>query len=81
MYTDIGEGCNNLGLGRKVAAFLEFKVPDSSRKGKVAVDAAKIYEASGCTNSRLLGYLNISLGRRTQNFVYFTLILWLVVEG
>lgn len=52
---DVGEGGDDLVLGRKVGALLELKVTDGARQGKVAIDAAKVDEATGSGDAVLFG--------------------------
>lgn len=54
VHGDIGECGHNLLLRGKVGALLELKVANGSGERKVAVDAAKVDEAAGCGDSRLL---------------------------
>jgi hypothetical protein len=50
----VGESSDYLLLRREVCALLELKVSDSSAKGKVAVNSAKVDEATGCADAGLL---------------------------
>ena len=50
----VREGGDDLLLGRKVGALLEFKVANGTRKSQVAVDTAKVDEAACGTDSGLL---------------------------
>jgi hypothetical protein len=53
MSDHIRKSSNDLLFRRQIGAFLEFKVANGSRKSKVAIDAAEIYEAACRTYSRL----------------------------
>ena len=55
MYLDVGEGSDDLLLRGKVGALLELKVTYRAGQGEVAVDAAKVDEASCGLNTCLLG--------------------------
>ena len=50
----IGERSDDLLLRWEVCALLELKVADSSAKGKVAVNSAKVDEATGGADASLL---------------------------
>ena len=56
MYLDVGEGGDYLLLGREVGALLEFEVAYRTRQGEVAIDAAKVDEASCCLDAGLFGW-------------------------
>jgi hypothetical protein len=53
---NIGEGSDNLLLRREIGALLELKVAYRAGEGEVAVDAAKVDEATGSLNAGLLGW-------------------------
>jgi hypothetical protein len=55
VYLDVRERRDYLLLGRKIGALLEFKVTYRTRQSKVAVDTAKVDEATRSLNTRLLG--------------------------
>lgn len=50
----VGESSDDLLLRREVCALLELKIADSSAKGKVAVNSAKVDESTGCADAGLL---------------------------
>jgi hypothetical protein len=50
----VGESSDDLLLRREVCALLELKVANSSAKSEVAVDSAKVDEATGCADASLL---------------------------
>jgi hypothetical protein len=56
VYLDVWERGDYLLLGRKVGALLELKVAYRTREGKVAIDTAKVNEATSCLDTRFLGY-------------------------
>lgn len=51
---DVGICSNDLLLGSKLCALLEFKIANGSREGQVAVDTSEIDETAGSGNSCLL---------------------------
>ncbi len=53
MYRDVGEGSDDLLFGGEVGALLELKVADCAGEGEVAIDAAKVDEATGGCDSCL----------------------------
>lgn len=57
----VGVSSNDLLLGRKVGALLEFEITDGTGKGEVAVDTTEIDEAAGGANSCLLTYFRVSM--------------------
>lgn len=54
VHGHIGEGSDDLLLRRKICALLELKVTNSSAECEVAVHAAKVDEATCCTDASLL---------------------------
>jgi hypothetical protein len=55
---DIGVGCDNLVLWRKVGTLLELEVANGTGQGEVAVDTAKVDEATSGSDTVLLAYTN-----------------------
>jgi hypothetical protein len=55
MDFDVGERSHYLLLRRKIGALLELEVANGTRQGEVAVDAAKIDEATCSLDTGLLG--------------------------
>lgn len=55
MYLDVGERGNDLLLRGKIGALLELEVTYRAGQGEVAVDAAKVDEASCGLDTCLLG--------------------------
>lgn len=51
MHANIGKRGDDLRLRWQVRTLLEFKVTDSAGKGKVAIDATEVDEASRGANS------------------------------
>ena len=52
----VGESSHDLLFRREVGALLEFKITNGARERKVAVDTAKVDEASGCSYACLYAY-------------------------
>ena len=52
---NVGVCRDNLLLGRKLGALLEFEIADCARQSKVAVHTAKIDEATGSSDACLFG--------------------------
>ena len=50
---NVRERRDDLLLGRKVCALLEFKVAEGARQCQVSVDAAEIHKPAGSTYTRL----------------------------
>lgn len=61
----IGEGGDDLLLRRQVGALLELEIANSTGQGEVAVHTAKVDEATGCADSCLFTYYDVS-GLRTR---------------
>ena len=57
VHSHIRKGGNNLLFWRQICALLELKVADSSAERKVAIDSAKVDEATGCDDSCLLSLI------------------------
>lgn len=57
MNGDVGEGGNDLLLGREVGALLELKVTDGTAQSEVAVDTAKVDEATSSTDASLFALI------------------------
>jgi hypothetical protein len=49
----VGVRRDNLKLGGKLGALLEFEIANGTRQGKVAVDTTKVDETAGSRNARL----------------------------
>jgi len=83
---DIGVGRDNLLLGCQLGALLELKVSDRSRQGQVSVHTAKVDEATGSCNSRLLACnptlrsAKQALGLNQEGGGWRTFVLRLVVK-
>lgn len=58
----IGESSDNLLLGGKLGALLEFEVTDGSGEGKVAVNTTKVDEAAGGTNTGFFAWEEVNGG-------------------
>lgn len=56
MHSDIWVCGNDLLLRGKLGALLEFEVTNGTRQGEVAIDTAKVDEATGGTDTSLLAY-------------------------
>lgn len=54
MNNDVGVCGNDLLLGSKLCALLEFEITNGSREGQVAIDTSEIDETAGSGNSCLL---------------------------
>ena len=57
VHNHIGIGSDNLLLWCQLCALLEFEITDGSRQGKVSVDASKVHEAAGGSDSCLFTYV------------------------
>lgn len=55
VYANVGESGDYLRLWGQIRALLELKVADCSGKGEVAIDTAKVDEATSCTYTSFLG--------------------------
>ena len=62
---DVGVCSDNLLFWRKLCALFELKVTNGTRQSKVAIDSAKIYEASSCAYPRLLSYYSLAMVKRS----------------
>lgn len=62
----VWEGCNNLLLWWKLWALLELEVADCARKCEVAIDAAKVDEATSGGDTSFLGYHKFSTSAVTD---------------
>jgi hypothetical protein len=68
VFRDIRVSCYDLLFRRELGALLEFEVTNGARKSEVAVDAPKVYEAAGGTNtSFLLYYMSDFEGKRSKD--------------
>lgn len=56
MSDHVGERCNDLLFGSQVGTFLELEITNCAGKCQVAIDPAKVDEASSCADSCLLAY-------------------------
>jgi hypothetical protein len=79
VYLDIGERGDDLLLRGKIGALLELEVAYRAGESEVAVDAAKVDEASSGLNACLLGW-RVLAQFFTLDWALLTLILRLVVE-
>lgn len=80
VYLDVGECGDDLLLRGKIGALLELEVAYRTGQGEVAVNAAKVDEASCGLDACLLGW-GLSAQSRVRGLVQLTLVLGLVVEG
>jgi hypothetical protein len=55
MLADIWKRSHNLLFRRQLGCLFEFKITNRSRQSKIAIDAAKVDEAAGCSNTGPFG--------------------------
>jgi len=76
---DVGECSNYLLFWREIGTLLELEVTYRTRQGKVAVDTAKVNEATCSLDTRFLGCAMLEPSTNLQELPTF--VLRLVVEG
>jgi len=58
---NVRQGRDYLGLGRQVGALFELEIANGARQGEVAVDAAKVDEATGRLDAGLFAWVELAV--------------------